>query len=260
MSSLAGGLAGWSEGEYLASYHRAALAHTTSMTRFRLLTLFLFLVLFSMLPSACARSSEETAGDVLGVHPMAAKSPAAHVAAKAVTNGVNTPMASISNQELEARLLQFVDAFKVPEDMSYARFESALGIKLGPASEPASPWHVVKDIALADGYTFYATHFPAEKGFSSMEVAVALPDPIDPTRTPTPVCIWDAAALSQRLEAMGYKRGGQRPFQAGWLRQHWRSIRNGKQGFSVALLIYRTSQESGSRECAFGVQIDGGDV
>ncbi|MFL3624108.1 hypothetical protein ABFU27_00340 [Xanthomonas campestris pv. raphani] len=165
MSSLAGGLAGWSEGEYLASYHRAALAHTTSMTRFRLLTLFLFLVLFSMLPSACARSSEETAGDVLGVHPMAAKSPAAHVAAKAVTNGVNTPMASISNQELEARLLQFVDAFKVPEDMSYARFESALGIKLGPASEPASPWHVVKDIALADGYTFYATHFPAEKGF-----------------------------------------------------------------------------------------------
>lgn len=163
VSCLAGELAGWSEGEYLASYHRAALAHTTPMTRFRSFTLFLFLVLISMLPSACARSSEETAGDVHGVHPMAAKSPAAHVAAKVVTNGVNTPMSSISNQELEARLLQFVDAFKVPEDMSYARFESALGIKLRPASEPASPWHVLKDIALADGYTFYATHFLRKK-------------------------------------------------------------------------------------------------
>ncbi|WP_325176184.1 hypothetical protein [Xanthomonas hortorum] len=244
----------------LASNRSAALGNRKTMTRLRSLALLVSLTLAAVLSSSCARSSEEIAGDARGVRSVAAKSPASHATSKTVTNGVNTPTTSISNQELEARLLQFADAFKVPEDMSYTRLESALGMKLGPASEPASPWHVVKDVALADGYTFYATHFPAKKGFSSMEVAVALPNPIDPTRTPTSVCIWDAAALSQKLEAMGYKRGGQRPFQAGWLRQHWRSIDNGKQGFSVALLIYRTSQESGSRECAFGVQIDGGDV
>jgi hypothetical protein len=59
---------------------------------------------------------------------------------------------------------------------------------------------------------------------------------------------------------MGYKGGGKMPFQGGWIRQHWRSINDGKQGFSVALLLYQADTESGSRECALGVQIDGGDA
>lgn len=50
------------------------------------------------------------------------------------------------------------------------------------------------------------------------------------------------------------------PFQGDWIRQHWRSINDGKQGFSVALLLYQVDTEAGSRECALGVQIDGGDA
>ncbi|WP_308812358.1 hypothetical protein [Xanthomonas citri] len=169
-------------------------------------------------------------------------------------------MPSISSQELEARLLRFVDGFKSPADMNYTRLEAALGAKFGGTSDSVHPFYIMKNISLSDGYTFYATHVPAGKVFSSMEVAVGLPERIDPTRTPTSRCVWDATTLSQKLEEMGYKRGGQRPFQGGWLRQHWRSLNNGKQGFSVALLIYRTSQDSGSRECAYGMQIDGGNA
>lgn len=164
----------------------------------------------------------------------------------------------ISSQELEARLLRFVDGFKSPADMNYMRLEAALGTKFGGTQDSTHPFYIMKNVSLSDGYTFYATHVPAEKIFSSVEVAVGLPERIDPTRTPTARCVWDATTLSRKLEEMGYRRGGQRPFQGGWLRQHWRPLNNGTQGFSVALLIYRTSQGSGSRECAYGMQIDGG--
>ncbi|WP_372392378.1 hypothetical protein ACCQ05_20970 [Xanthomonas sp. NCPPB 3582] len=142
--------------------------------------------------------------------------------------------------------------------MNYMRLEAALGAKFGGTSYFVHPFHVMKNVPLSDGYTFYATHIPAEKIFASMEVAVGFPEGIDPTRTPTSRCVWDATTLSRKLEEIGYKRGGQRPFQGGWLRQHWRPLNDGTQGFSVALLIYRTSEDSGSRECAYGMQIDGG--
>ncbi|MCC4622467.1 hypothetical protein LL965_21285 [Xanthomonas cassavae CFBP 4642] len=167
---------------------------------------------------------------------------------------------SINSQQLETRLLRFVDGFRSPADMNYMRLETALGAKFGGTSDSVHPFYIMKNSPLSDGYTFYATHVPAEKIFASIEVAVGLPEGIDPTRTSTSHCVWDATTLSRKLEEMGYKRGGQRPFQGGWLRQHWRSLNNGKQGFSVALLIYRTSQDSGSRECAYGMQIDGGNA
>lgn len=230
------------------------------MTRLRSLALLVSLTLAAVLSSSCARSSEEIAGDARGVRSVAAKSPASHATSKTVTNGVNTPTTSISNQELEARLLQFADAFKVPEDMSYTRLESALGMKLGPASEPASPWHVVKDVALADGYTFYATHFPAKKAFQAWRLRWLCPIPSTQRARRHPSAFGTRQRSRRSWRPWVTSAAGSALFQAGWLRQHWRSIDNGKQGFSVALLIYRTSQESGSRECAFGVQIDGGDV
>lgn len=180
------------------------------------------------------------------------------IAQDAIASDRSEPKASISSQELEARLLSFVDGFKSPADMNYMRLEAALGTKFGDTSDSLHPFYIMKNVSLSDGYTFYATHVPAEEIFSSMEVAVGLPERIDPTRIPTSRCVWDAETLSHKLEELGYKRGGQRPFQGGWLRQHWRPLNNETQGFSVALLIYRTSQDSGSRECAYGMQIDGG--
>ncbi|WP_369940703.1 hypothetical protein [Xanthomonas medicagonis] len=198
------------------------------------------LALAAILPSACARTPGE-AGEALR------------------PTGTAENTANISVQDLEHRLLRYADSLKAPADLDYRRMEAAFGIKFNKPADAAHSWRNAKDVPLAGGFTLYATHSPAEKGFSSIEAVVNLPDGRDPTRVPTDICIWDAAKLSQQLETIGYRRGGQRPFQGGWMRQHWRSIRDNTQGFSVALLIYRIGDQARSRECVRGVQIDGGE-
>jgi len=209
------------------------------MERPQAIALYL-LALAAILPSACART------------------PGKAVEAPQVTSSAHST-ANVSVQEVEHRLLRYADSLKAPADLDYKRIGSAFGIKLTGPADAAHSSRNVKDVPLAGGFTLYATHSPAEKGFSSIEVVVNLPSGRDPTRVSTDICIWDAAALSQQLQAIGYKRGGQRPFQGGWMRQHWRSINDSTQGFSVTLLIYRVGDQASSRECVRGVQIDGGD-
>ncbi|WP_311238052.1 MULTISPECIES: hypothetical protein [unclassified Xanthomonas] len=216
------------------------------------------LLLFEVaLPSACARTPHEARWDA-GTPPAATVKPPRQENSKSTDGGADVVSANTTLKELERRLLRFIDGLTVPADLDYPRLESVLGIKLGPPSDPAYPWRDVKDVALADGYALYATHRPTKDGFSRIEVAVTLPDHSDPTRVPTSICILQAEALSKKLEGMGYTRGGQRPFQGGWLRQHWRAINGGSQMFSVSLLLYRTNEQSGQQECVHSIKIDGG--
>lgn len=251
VSCLAGGLAGWSEGEYLPSYHRAALAHTTSMTRFRSFTLFLFLVLISMLPSACARPSENASALSATTSPL----PAVDSEPAGLSQN-----ASLSIQDIETNLLRFAASLKQPSDMSYRRVEEILGIRFEPPKDLAVSRRVLKSLPLAHGYTLYVSHSPQKKGYSFSNLLIGLPDQQDPALSLNAQCVWNAAEFSKKLEAMGYTRGGQRPFQGGMLRQHWRPVQNGAQGFSVALMIYETNDGGAKRECVYGAQIDGGDA
>ncbi|MEA9482191.1 hypothetical protein VC290_17860 [Xanthomonas campestris] len=209
------------------------------------------------LPSACARTPGEARRNA-GTSSAATVPPPPQEKGKSTDNGAEVVSANTTLQELERRLLRFINGLTVPADLDYSQMESALGIKLGPPSDPAYPWRELKDAALADSYALYATHRPTKDGFSRIEIAVTLPDHSDPTRVPTSTCIWEAEALSKALEAMGYTRGGQRPFQGGWLRQHWRAIDGGSQIFSVSLLLYRTNEQSSQQECVYSVKIDGG--
>ncbi|CAD7374560.1 hypothetical protein [Xanthomonas arboricola] len=215
------------------------------------------LLLSLALPSACARTPGEARRDA-GTPSAATATPTSPEKGKSNDNRADPVAANTTLQELERRLLRFIDGLTVPADLDYPRMESALGIKLGPPSDPAYPWREAKDVALADGYALYATHRPTKDGFSRIEVAVSLPNHGDPTRVPTSTCIWQAEALSTALERMGYTRGGQRPFQGGWLRQHWRAINGGSQIFSVSLLLYRTKEQGSQQECVYSVKIDGG--
>ncbi|MCC5099451.1 hypothetical protein [Xanthomonas campestris] len=219
------------------------------MIKNRFRSLLPLLLLSVALPSACARTPHEARRDA-GTPPQEKS--------RGIDNGADIVSANTTLQELQRRLLRFIDGLTVPADLDYPRMESALGIKLGPPSDPAYPWREAKDVALADGYALYATHRPTKDGFSRIEVAVSLPNHGDPTRVPTPTCIWQAEALSKTLEGMEYTRGGQRPFQGGWLRQHWRAINGGSQIFSVSLLLYRTNEQGSPQECAYSVKIDGG--
>lgn len=194
------------------------------MTRFRLVTLLLCLALTSVLPSACTRPSEK-AGDL-----PAAKSPtpAARSAQIAITQE-----ATLSIQQIEARLLRFAASLEQPGDMSHKRVEEMLGITFDPPKDLAVSRRVLRSLPLANGYTLYVSHSPEKEGFSFINMLIGLPDKHDPTRVPDAACVCDAADLSAKLEAMGYKRGGQRPFQGGTQRQHWRAVQNGAQGFRL---------------------------
>ncbi|CEF21818.1 hypothetical protein [Xanthomonas citri] len=215
------------------------------------------LLLLLSLPSACARTPGEARRDA-GTPSATTATPASPEKGKSTNSRVDIVSAETSLQDLERRLLRFINGLTLPVDLDYPQMESALGIKLGAPSDPAHPWREAKDVALADGYALYATHRPTKDGFSRIEVAVTLPDHSDPTRVPTSTCMWEAEALSKALEGMGYTRGGQRPFQGGWLRQHWRAINGGSQIFSVSLLLYRTNEQSSPQECVYSVKIDGG--
>ncbi|WP_238691688.1 hypothetical protein [Xanthomonas arboricola] len=238
-------------GEYLALYQRAAQAYKTTMTSFRSFTLLLCLALTSVLSSACTRPPENTSDLPAAPSP----TPAARSAPTTVTQD-----AILSIQQIEAGLLRFAASLERPGDMSHKRVEEMLGIKLDPPKDLAVSRRVLRSLPLANGYTLYMSHSPEKKGFSFINMLVGLPDKHDPTRVPDAACIWDAADLSAKLEAMGYKRSGQRPFQGGIQRQHWRAIQNGAQGFSVALLIYATTASGTRRECVYGAQIDGSDA
>ncbi|MEQ7893860.1 hypothetical protein [Xanthomonas arboricola] len=221
------------------------------MTSFRSFTLLLCLALTSVLSSACTRPPEQ-ANDL-----PAASSATPTARSVPATTEQN---AALNIQQIEAGLLRFAASLRQPGDMSHKQLEEMLGIKFDPPKDLAVSRRVLRSLPLANGYTLYVSHNPERKGFSFINLLVGLPDKRDPTRVPDAACVWDAADLSAKLETMGYKRGGQRPFQGGTLRQHWRAIQDGAQGFSVALLIYETTASGARRACVYGAQIDGGDA
>ncbi|WP_252374730.1 hypothetical protein [Xanthomonas phaseoli] len=96
------------------------------------------MLLTAGLQGACADPS----GD-----PTTSSAPAPVTAQQTIAGDRSEPgKASISSQELEARLLRFVDGFKSPADMNYMRLESALGAKFGGTADSAHPFHIMKNI------------------------------------------------------------------------------------------------------------------
>ncbi|KAF1720068.1 hypothetical protein [Pseudoxanthomonas wuyuanensis] len=161
--------------------------------------------------------------------------------------------------QLQERLLGFADSLRKPSDLSAAAFSSALGVSLTPI-EPGSDFVQAREQPLAGGYSFFAQSTPDAGDFVFTEARFSLPGTKSPAQEPSPPCLWDAEEASQKLEAMGYKRGGQIDFQQGWLRQHWRPIGDGKQGISASLLIYRSGDGQASTECVYGIRFRGGNA
>lgn len=193
----------------------------------------LSLVLLVAMPSACARQ-------------------AASSAPKA------SPSGAVSMHEFQARLLRYAGTLKTRGDSDKERFASALGVTFAPAKPGSSSERAIRP--LADGYAVVATTLPNPPDFPYNEVRVLLPDGRAPLDRDTTVCFWDANDFSRRLEEMGFKRHGQRDFQRGWLRQHWRAIGDGKEGVSASLLLYRTSDGGKSKECVYGIRFGGGEA
>ncbi|WP_454831691.1 hypothetical protein [Pseudoxanthomonas wuyuanensis] len=161
--------------------------------------------------------------------------------------------------QLQERLLGFADSLKKPSDLSAAALSSALGVSLAPI-KPDSILMEAREQPLAGGYSFFAVAGPDAGDFAFTEVRFYPPGTESPAQESSPPCLWDAEDASQKLEAIGYKRGGQIDFRQGWLRQHWRPIGDGKQIVSASLLIYRSGDGQASTECVYGFRFRGGNA
>ncbi|MGV8959553.1 MAG: hypothetical protein ACOH1V_04120 [Stenotrophomonas sp.] len=158
--------------------------------------------------------------------------------------------------QMEERLLGYASSLRNPSDLSASRFAATLEVPLAP-SEPDGEVVQAKSQPLANGFSFSAYSWPEQDGFEFNEARFYMPGPKSPAQDADAPCLWDAEEASLKLDALGYKRGGQTDFQQGWLRQHWRSVEDGTKGIDASLLIYRTRV---GQECVYGIRFRGGDA
>lgn len=187
-----------------------------------------------------------------------ARSPESPVAAKRSADAGNRSH-SIPISELQKRILAYADSLKSRADISPEKFSTAVGVSLVP-DEKVSVRSIAKDLATTEGYRYGASYFSVESAdaFPNHEVIFYQQGKQPVTDAPDGVCYWDADSAGRALEGLGYRTGGEVPFQRGGIRQYWRPIKGGKQGMDTSLLTYRSDDGDGARTCVYAVQFGGG--
>lgn len=193
------------------------------------------------LSSACARVSDAPASDATRDAP--------------ASRPTTIPMA-----ELQQRIVAYADSLKTRADISQDKFSAAIGVTLIP-DEKVSIRSIAKGLVTAEGYNYGVSYFSVESAhaFPNHEVIFYQQGKQPVTDAPDGVCYWDADSAGRALERLGYRTGGEAPFQRGGLRQYWRPINGGKQGMDTSLLTYRSGEGDGARTCVYAVQFGGGD-
>lgn len=197
---------------------------------------------------------------LLGVSTACARSPVPEASpppAPPATRQAPAPTSQMTLGQLQERLLGYADALKKPSDVSPEAFASMLGVDLVPF-EPGAVGGEAKRQVLADGYVFYADYssLSSPASFPLREVLFFQPGGKSVTDDPNAPCLWEEDKAAKALEAIGYRGGGEGPFQRGRMHQFWRPIGDGKQGFDTSLLTYTT----GTTTCVYGVRFWGGDA
>lgn len=162
--------------------------------------------------------------------------------------------------ELQRRILAYADSLRSRADISPDRFSTAIGVSL-ITDEKVSIRSIAKDLVTAEGYNYGASYSSIESAreFPSHEVIFYQLGMQPVTEAPNGVCYWEADSAGQALEGLGYKTGGEAPFQRGSIRQYWRPIGDGKQGMDTSLLTYRSGEGRTARNCVYAIQFGGGD-
>lgn len=161
--------------------------------------------------------------------------------------------------QLQHRMIAYAGSLEGSSDISEERFTSTFGVTLTPVT-PGSTGGFSEGQPLTDGYMFYASivPLPAGNSFATQEIGLLQPGKKALTDDPNAACFWEASSAGKQLEAQGYQRGGERPFQRGRLQQFWRPIGEGKQVFTVDLLTYALVNPV-PQTCVYAVQYSGGD-
>ena len=215
---------------------------------------------FSCLPlSHLARTIVSTALiGVIAISTACARGPD-KAQAKGETEALS-PTDRISMAELQKRIIAYADSLKSRSDISPERFANAIGVVLTP-DDNTGVNRVAKDLRLTEGYNYAVSYLSIEsrREFPSHEVIFYQLGRPAVTDDPGGVCYWDMESASRDLEALGYRSGGEAPFQRGGIKQYWRPIGDGRQGMDTSLLTYRSGAGDNATTCVYAVQFGGGD-
>lgn len=205
------------------------------MDRIGFLPAVLALVAVAMLPAACARS------------------PAPQPVGKAPS------VALMTLAELQRRTVAYAGSIKSMNDVNPAAFSTAIGVHLEPA-EPGVEGLTSGELPLAAGYQFFASYVPhgVENELPIHKVAFLPASGVSLTEDPKAECVWDAATAGRELEAIGFHRGAERPFQRGRLQRYWRDLAEENRVFDASLMTYTTSSDAGEKTCVYAVRYSGG--
>jgi len=162
--------------------------------------------------------------------------------------------------ELQKHILSYADSLRSRGDISPEKFGAAIGFTL-LQDKKVSIRTYARDLVTAEGYNYGASYFSVEsaRDFPNHEVIFYQRGKPPVTDVPDGVCYWDADSAGRALEGLGYRTGGEAPFQRGGLKQYWRPINGGKQGMDTSLLTYRSDEGDSARTCVYAVQFGGGD-
>ncbi|MCC7635602.1 hypothetical protein [Stenotrophomonas rhizophila] len=169
-------------------------------------------------------------------------------------------MALMTLAELQKRTVAYADSVKSMKDVNPATFSAAIGMRLEPIETGAESLKS-GGLPLAAGYQFFANYVPygAKNELPIHKVAFLPASGISFTEDPKAECVWDAAAAGSELEAVGFQRGAERPFQRGSLQRYWRDLAEENMVFDASLMTYTTSTNAGERTCVYAVRYSGGE-
>ncbi len=161
--------------------------------------------------------------------------------------------------ELQKRILSYADSLRSRGDISPEKFGAAIGFTLLQDKKVGIRTYA-RDLVTAEGYNYGASYFSVEsaRDFPHHEVIFYQRGKPPVTEAPNGVCYWDAENAGRALESLGYRTGGEAPFQRGGVRPYWRSSSDGKQNMHTSLLTYRTEEGPNARICVYAVRFGGG--
>lgn len=168
----------------------------------------------------------------------------------------NGELQATSVEDLRERTVRYVISIQQPSDASPDAIATALGVTLEQQYGDADNL-IARNQRLADGFGFYVTHARPRDGtvLPVQEVMLFPPEGKTLSGGPDGVCAWQEEDVAPALEAAGYHRGGEVPFNEGRLRSYTRSVGAEDVQLEVGLLTFPTAVGDVPTVCLHGIRL-----
>lgn len=174
-------------------------------------------------------------------------------ASAAASSDAKGPPGSV--EELQERAIAYVTSIRTLEDFSSDAISRAIPVQLAE-QDPGSRHLIARNQRLQDGYGFYVTHVNAqENGAAPVQEIMLFPPEGKTLSGPSAVCPWIGQHFVDALEAEGFQRGREVPFNEGTLLAYTRGMGGGGAELEVGLLVAPPTETDAAVGCLHGIRV-----